>query len=134
MGVRKYGNKWRAAVAQNGVTIQKYFDTEEKAHTFIRLTNHINSLSKNAWHKKTKKRSIAKHQDLPVGVCDYNHTFTRNGHTYSYDLLCCAFKNNGKQIFRRVQYGNKNTRAEALKILINRVNDYIKKHPEKAGK
>lgn len=108
-------------MAVNGQNQQVYFDTEEQAHQYIDLMLKIDSTYLRPWQIKRKKRSTAKHQDLPVGFCDYEQNRKVGDKEYIYNILCCTFKHNGKVKRRSVQHGIQRTRQESIIILTERV-------------
>lgn len=124
MGIKKFHNKYRAAVSLKGELMQVYFDTEEQAEKYIELVKEINALKlkSSPWAIYTKKRCTAKHQDLPVGWCDYESSrLLPSGKRWHFQALSCAFKHNGKQNILRVNYGRTYSREEAILILTSRV-------------
>ena len=126
MGVKKYNNKFRAAVNINGKPTQTYFDTEQEALNHVAHWTAINVAfrdKKYPWAKKRKRRPSAKHQELPVGWTDYTVTQPlASGAIGKYHILCCQFElNNGKRTHLRANYGIQCTREEAIKKLEKRV-------------
>jgi len=118
MGIKKYNNKYRAAISINGVDTQTYFDTEQQAQAYLLSTNESNTLKGDVWSIKNKKRANAKHQDLPIGWCDYieKRTSKNGGYTYS-NILSSTFMHDKKPIATRINYTKKYTRAAAILML-----------------
>ena len=115
MGVRAYGKRWRSWVTDiQGVVHQEYFDTEGEAWDFF----HLKSKGK-ASHRRYKKRSNSKDDDLPVGIFEYPYTCVRNGREYFYQVLRCAVYCKQKGQKTRVRsYGKSSTRCQAIEELV----------------
>lgn len=122
MGIRKYHNKYRAAIRVKGQDMQPYFDTEKQAQKFIDLMSEANNAKNSPWSIFNKKRSTAKHSDLPIGWCDYiQKRPLKNGGYVSLKIIACTFQHNKKPIVIRVNYTIKYTRSEAILLLTKRV-------------
>lgn len=127
MGIRKYYNKYRAAISINGKMTQPYFDTEAQAKEYIENMKAILDNKKSPWAIYSKKRATANCQDLPVGFGDSKASkHLSSGTTMKFRIISCTFNLNGKLTYVRCNYGNKYTREEAILIVTRKVLERLK--------
>lgn len=111
-GIRPYYNKFRAYVVDDtGVHHQEYFNTIKEAENFI-----LSHRPKAIGNAKYKKRRTSKNKDLPVGLCDTFKTKHLSSGIMRYPCIVATVLINGKAKTKCAQYGNKNTRKEAIAI------------------
>lgn len=81
MGIRVYGNRFRASVSIAGISTQEYFDTKGEAEDYVYYHKNLQGV---VFNNCTKKRSTAMIKDLPVGLGEHATTKVKNGNTYNY--------------------------------------------------
>ena len=113
MGVRRYHNKFRAALSINGKSIQKYFTNEEDAESFIFETKlEQGNLNGNF----VKKRITSTHQDLPIGLMEYTYSKTKDDIEYNYNVIVGTVSLGGKVSNIKRHFGDRRTREDAIEI------------------
>jgi hypothetical protein len=128
MSVKKYHNKYRAYFTLAGKRMQVYFDTQIEAQNMVKLARDIERAQRPVWAQKTKKRSNAKHDDLPVGFYQSRDLHIDiSGGNVIYRYIKCVFIEDSKTKSKQCSFGgNGRTRAQAILELVRRVEQYLK--------
>lgn len=113
MGIRKYYNKWRCYIVdKKGIKHQEYFETKEEAQTF-----YDEMYKGKVPHACYKKKSDAKHQDLPVGLHEREVTRPlKNGGESVDHFIKAVVMIDGKPVSKERVYGVKRTREKAVEF------------------
>ncbi len=117
--VRQYHNKWRATFTLDGVSYQRYYETEKLAKYYQFIMRKRSRENLLPFTFQTVKQRIAKHQDLPVGIIEsdqdgHKHKkicyFFTDPKTKKMRAITCVFSDDGTTA---------PTRDQALKAVIN---------------
>jgi len=126
MGVRQYHSRFRAAIRQDGVDYQKYFDSEPEAYDFIDEIKRKRPAQLKLVGN-CKKRKDAIYTDLPIGLTETVHRKMMNDKTYEYPVICSIVFLNGVKIgVVATHYGNMYSRDEAIALTIIKRENKIK--------
>jgi hypothetical protein len=120
MGIRKYHQKYRAAIRVDGKDVQPYFDDRTSAESFLKEAESKKE-KQLPFVGKNKKRSNAKAKDLPVGLTQTKTSKLVNDTLYEYSVIRSIIHYNRIYVGTvSTMYGNKYSRKEAIELTIKK--------------